>query len=181
MTLGAVMAYARKAPKQSERGDRRPVKSKSFSDMECSIARALEHVGSWWSLLIIRDAMMGATRFKHFERSLGIAKNTLATRLSQLVTAGILQKVPSLDGSAFDDYLLTERGRELAPVMIALSQWGDKWVPHSEGSSTEIIDATSGERLPLVWPRRDGGEMMPLGEIGMRRSPRRPPLNWSDD
>lgn len=157
------------------------MKSKSFSDMECSIARTLEHVGSWWSLLIIRDAMMGATRFKHFERSLGIAKNTLAARLSQLVEADIFEKVPASDGSAFDEYLLTERGRELAPVMIALSQWGDRWVPHEEGSSTEIVEAASGDRLPPVWPRRDDGEKMSLDEIGIRRSPRGPPLDWSGD
>lgn len=157
------------------------VKSKSFSEMECSIARTLEHVGSWWSLLIIRDAMMGARRFKHFERSLGIAKNTLSIRLSQLVEANILEKVSASDGTAVDEYLLTERGRELAPVMIALSQWGDKWVPHNEGPSTEIIDAASGAHLPALWPRRENGEKMSLDEIRLRRAPRRPPLNWSQD
>lgn len=154
------------------------MKAKSFSNMQCSIARTLEHVGSWWSLLIIRDAMMGARRFKHFEKSLGIAKNTLTTRLGQLVDADILQKVPASDGSAFDEYALTERGRELAPVIIALSQWGDRWVPHKNGPSTEIIDAANGERLPQVWPRREDGEMMPLNEVSMRRSKTAPPVNW---
>ena len=155
------------------------MKTKSFSNMQCSIARTLEHVGSWWSLLIIRDVMMGARRFKHFEQSLGIAKNTLATRLGQLVEAGILEKVPASDGSAFDEYQLTQRGRELAPVMISLSQWGDKWVPHEDGPSTEIIDAQSGKRLPQVWPRRENGEMMSLAEISMRRASGAPPINWS--
>ncbi len=144
------------------------MKTKSFSTMQCSIARTLEHVGSWWSLLIIRDAMMGARRFKHFERSLGIAKNTLSARLAQLIEAGILKKASASDGSAFDEYVLTERGRELAPVLIALAQWGDKWVPHAEGPETEIIDLKSGEKLPQVWPRRENGEVMDLGEVRMR-------------
>jgi DNA-binding HxlR family transcriptional regulator len=144
------------------------MKTKSFSTMQCSIARALEHVGSWWSLLIIRDAMMGARRFKHFERSLGIAKNTLSARLGQLIEADILEKVSASDGSAFDEYTLTERGRELAPVLIALAQWGDKWVAHDEGPETEIIDLESGEKLLQVWPRRENGEPMDLGEIRMR-------------
>ena len=157
------------------------MKTKSFSDMQCSIARSLEQVGSWWSLLIIRDAMMGARRFKHFQKSLGIAKNTLADRLGQLAEAGILEKVHASSGSAFDEYVLTQRGRELAPVMIALSQWGDKWVPHEMGPSTEVIDAATGERLPLVWPRRENGKPMSLGDISMRRSENAPPIGWADE
>ena len=150
------------------------MKTKSFSSMQCSIARSLELVGSWWSLLIIRDAMMGARRFKHFERSLGIAKNTLSARLAQLVEGGILEKVEASDGSAFDEYALTDRGRELAPVLIALAQWGDKWVPHEQGPETEMIDVASGEQLPPIWPRRTNGELMQLSEIGMRTRERSP-------
>lgn len=149
--------------------------------MQCSIARTLEHVGSWWSLLIIRDVMMGARRFKHFEKSLGIAKNTLTNRLTQLVDTGILKKVPASDGTAFDEYKLTERGRELAPVMIALSQWGDKWVPHEKGPSTEIIDAQTGERLPQVWPRRETGEKMSLSDVSMRKAANTDQKNWTND
>lgn len=119
--------------------------------------------------------MMGARRFKHFERSLGIAKNTLSSRLAQLVEVDILIKVSAKDGSAFEEYELTQRGRELAPVLIALAQWGDRWVAHDEGPETEIIDAKSGNALPLVWPRRDDGEMMPLSEVAMRNKDGSPP------
>ncbi len=157
------------------------MKTKSFSEMQCSIARALEQVGSWWSLLIIRDVMMGARRFKHFEQSLGIAKNTLASRLTQLVDGGVLEKVPAADGSAFDEYALTERGRDLAPVMIALAQWGDKWAPHKKGPSTEIIDAETAEKLPRIWPRRDDGEIIPLREVRMKRARGAPRLNWLEE
>ena len=156
------------------------MKAKSFSGMQCSIARALEHVGSWWSLLIIRDVMMGARRFKHFEDSLGIAKNTLTSRLAQLVDGGILEKTAP-DGSKHEEYRLTERGRELAPVMIALAQWGDKWVAHEQGPSTEIIDAETGEKLPRVWPRRENGEIMKLSEVGMRRSNGAPEKSWAEE
>ncbi|MDJ0920139.1 MAG: helix-turn-helix domain-containing protein [Henriciella sp.] len=156
------------------------MRTKSFSTMQCSIARTLEHVGSWWSLLIIRDAMMGARRFKHFQRSLGIARNTLTNRLNDLVDAGILAKGPAANGSKHEEYVLTERGRELAPVIIALSQWGDKWVAHDNGPSTEITVKATGERLPRIWPRRETGEPMQLSEVGMRRNENAPPIDWSN-
>ncbi|MEM6900525.1 MAG: helix-turn-helix domain-containing protein [Pseudomonadota bacterium] len=155
------------------------MKTKSFSDMQCSIARALEHVGSWWSLLIIRDAMMGARRFKHFQRSLGIAKNTLTSRLNDLVDGEILEKVPAADGLKYEEYVLTERGRELAPVIIALSQWGDKWVAHEKGPSTVITVRDSGEDLPRIWPRRQNGDLMQLSEVGIRRATDTPEENSS--
>ena len=155
------------------------MKTKSFSDMQCSIARTLEHVGSWWSLLIIRDAMMGARRFKHFHENLGIAKNTLTSRLNDLIEGGIIEKIPASDGSPYDEYVLTDRGRELAPVMIALAQWGDKWVAHEDGPSTVITDKASGDRLPRIWPRRANGDVMALKEVGMKRAPGAPPKNWS--
>ena len=157
------------------------MKTKSFSEMRCSIARTLDLVGSWWALLIIRDAMMGARRFKHFEKSLGIAKNTLTTRLNQLIEAGIMDKVAGSNGSAFDEYVLTPQGRELAPVMIALSQWGDKWAPHVKGPSTEIIDAQDGEPLSQIWPRGRDGAPLSLDTVKMRRAANAPPLAWTDD
>ncbi len=155
------------------------MKTKSFSNMQCSIARTLEHVGSWWSLLIIRDAMMGARRFKHFQKSLGIAKNTLTSRLNDLIAGDIMEKAPASDGSNYEEYRLTERGRELAPVIIALSQWGDRWVAHEDGPSTVITDKETGERLPRVWPRRETGERMELTEVGMRRATKAPPTAWN--
>lgn len=157
------------------------MKTKSFSNMQCSIARTLDHVGSWWSLLIIRDAMMGARRFKHFQENLGIARNTLTSRLNDLIEGGIIEKVPASDGYAHEEYVLTERGRELAPVIIALAQWGDKWVAHEKGPSTVITDKSSGDRLPRIWPRRDDGEVMALKEVGMRRANGAPPKIWHEE
>jgi len=151
------------------------MKTKSFSDMQCSIARTLEQVGSWWSLLIIRDVMMGARRFKHFEKSLGIAKNTLTSRLNELVDGGILMRVPSSDGSSYEEYIMTEKGRELAPVMIALAQWGDKWAVHPDGPTFAFVDTKTDEELPRVWPRRRSGEKLERGELSIR------PLNGANN
>ena len=145
------------------------MKTKSFSDMQCSIARALDHVGSWWSLLIIRDAMMGARRFKHFEKSLGIAKNTLTSRLNQLIESGIMVKTAGQDGSRHEEYRLTDKGRDLAPIMIALAQWGDKWAVHPDGPSFQFYDEKTGEDLSRVWPRRTEGAPLQLKEIGVKR------------
>ena len=144
------------------------MKTKSFADMQCSIARSLELVGNWWSFLIIRDAMMGARRFKHFEKSLGIAKNTLTNRLTKLVESGVLKKVPAEDGSAFEEYVLTDMGRELAPVMMALAQWGDKWAVHQDGPLFTFIDEQTEEEVTRIWPRREDGEMLPLNEISVK-------------
>lgn len=157
------------------------MKTKSFSDMQCSIARSLEQVGSWWSLLIIRDAMMGARRFKHFQENLGIAKNTLTSRLNELVASGIMKKVPAGDGQKYEEYRLTDRGRDLSPVIIALAQWGDKWAAHEKGPSTIITDKTSGEKLDRIWPRREDGEALSLSDIGMQRANGAPPKIWAEE
>lgn len=136
--------------------------------MQCSIARTLEHVGSWWALLIIRDAMMGARRFKHFEHSLGIAKNTLTSRLNELVASGIMMRVAAEDGSAYEEYVLSEKGRELAPVMMSLAQWGDKWAAHPDGPPHEFIDRTTGAPLGRIWPRHEDGRPMQLKDVGLK-------------
>ena len=149
------------------------MKAKSFADMQCSIARSLEQVGPWWSMLIIRDAMMGLRRFKQFETSLGIAKNTLANRLAHLTGSGILEKVPAKDGSNYEEYVLTPKGRELAPVLMALAQWGDKWAVHENGPTFAFVDTTTGRDVPQIWPRRSGGKKIRLGEIGLKRLVRR--------
>jgi DNA-binding HxlR family transcriptional regulator len=82
-------------------------------------------VGDWWSLLIVRDAFAGRRRFGEFQRGLGIAKNILTDRLRRLAADGVLEQVPTSDGSAFMEYVLTEKGRGLFLVVVALGQWGE--------------------------------------------------------
>ncbi|MGV9795921.1 winged helix-turn-helix transcriptional regulator [Gordonia sp. NPDC003422] len=99
----------------------------SFADMNCSVAQSLEIIGEWWTLLIIRDAFFGVTRFDAFSERLGIARNVLTQRLETLVEHGVLTKEPYQDKPVRYDYRLTEKGRDLWTVLTALRQWGDKW------------------------------------------------------
>jgi DNA-binding HxlR family transcriptional regulator len=102
------------------------VERKSFAGMHCSVARCLEVVGEWWSMLIIRDAFLGVTRFDDFQQRLGIARNILNQRLTRLVEEGVLDKVPYSDHPPRYDYRLTPKGRDLWPIITAMRQWGDK-------------------------------------------------------
>lgn len=147
------------------------MRATSFGDMPCSIARSLDVIGPWWALLIIRDAFMGIRRFKDFEKSLRIAKNTLTTRLNSLVDGGILERVPDPQGSQYLEYQLTEKGLALFPVIVALSQWGDKWAVHEDGPSFEIIDTRDGEPIPQQAIQGRDGLPIPPEYLGQRAGP----------
>lgn len=108
----------------------------SHRQAECPVARTVDVIGDRWSLLIVRDVLDGIGRFSELQRNLGLAKNILTTRLRELVTHGILEVVPAADGSAYHEYALTPKGRELFGVIVALRQWGeahmfDEGEPHS--------------------------------------------------
>jgi DNA-binding HxlR family transcriptional regulator len=103
------------------------VRRKTFAGMNCSIARTLDVVGERWSMLIIRDAFQGLTRFDQFQARLGISRNILADRLDQLVSRGVLERRLYQEHPARYDYVLTDKGRDLWPVMTTLRQWGDRW------------------------------------------------------
>lgn len=100
----------------------------SFAGMNCSIAQALEIVGEWWTLLILRDVFLGIHRFDDFVERLGIARNVLTDRLDTLVAAGILERRPYDAGRGRYDYVLTDKGRDLWPVITTLREWGDRWI-----------------------------------------------------
>ena len=95
--------------------------------MHCSVAQCLEVVGEWWSMLIVRDAFLGVTRFDAFQERLGISRNVLNQRLTKLVQEGIFDRVPYSDHPPRYDYRLTAKGRDLWPVLTAMRQWGDKY------------------------------------------------------
>jgi DNA-binding HxlR family transcriptional regulator len=101
----------------------------SFDDMACPIARSLEHVGEWWSMLILRDAFAGVTRFDEFQASLGIAPNMLARRLTALVEGGLLERRRYQERPPRDEYVLTTRGRDFKPVLAALVAFGRRHYP----------------------------------------------------
>jgi DNA-binding HxlR family transcriptional regulator len=99
---------------------------KSFAEMGCSVAQCLEVVGDSWTMLIVRDAFSGVTRFEEFHDNLGIARNTLNDRLAKLVAAEVMSRVQYSEHPARHEYLLTDSGRDLWPVLSAMRQWGDQ-------------------------------------------------------
>ena len=141
---------------------------KRFDEMPCSIAQTLNLVGDWWTLLIIRDAFFGARRFAEFETRLGIAKNILANRLSQLVDNGIMRKVDIGQTGTHYAYELTEKGRDLFPVLTALRQWGDKWVYGEGCAPMDVIERKSGRPLARMLPLGADGEPVALGALEIR-------------
>ena len=125
-----------------------------LSELNCSLARTLEVVGDWWTLLIVRDAFLGVRRFGDFQKSLGIAKNILAARLERLAANGLLER----DGPEKRPiYQLTESGRALLPAMVALMQWGDKWV--SANKPPVLVTDENGRPVASVTLNSGGGEV----------------------
>jgi DNA-binding HxlR family transcriptional regulator len=109
------------------------MKRKSFKSMECPIALALDRVGEWWSMLIVREAIHGSTRFDQFQKALGIAPNMLTRRLEALVDSGIFERRQYSEHPPRHEYVLTERGRDFWPVIVSLMVWGNKhFAPHGE-------------------------------------------------
>jgi DNA-binding HxlR family transcriptional regulator len=145
------------------------VRRKTFADAACPVARSLDQVGDWWSLLIVRDALDGVRRFTDFQKSLGLAKNILAMRLSALVSHGILRMQPASDGSAYQEYVLTEKGESLRLVLAALHQWGEDYLFAPGEHPPALVDKASGEPVArLRLSTQDGHELRPSG-VEMRR------------
>jgi DNA-binding HxlR family transcriptional regulator len=144
---------------------------KSFNGMNCSIARALDQVGEWWSLLIIRECTFGTTRFDEFQERLGIARNILTSRLKRLNELGILEKSAVGEHERRQGYRLTPKGEALFPVLIALQQWGDKWTPGENGPSIRLVEANSGKALAPVGPLSADGRVLGLREVRMEPGP----------
>jgi DNA-binding HxlR family transcriptional regulator len=137
-----------------------------LGDADCSIAQALDVVGDWWTLLIVRDAARGVHRFEEFQRELGVSRKVLAERLKLLVEAGVLTREPYQERPVRHEYRLTPRGRGLLPVLVALQDWGDTWVlgdgemtatTREASREAERVHALRGTRVPeLLLPDRFG-------------------------
>jgi DNA-binding HxlR family transcriptional regulator len=122
---------------------------KGFEHMRCPIARSLDRVGEWWSILILRDAFKGATRFDQFQKSLGIAPNMLTRRLTTLVESGLLERRLYSEKPPRYEYVLTDKGRDFRPVLWALIAWGNKHFP-PEGETVVVVDAETGQEVDPV-------------------------------
>lgn len=119
---------------------------RTYANLDCSVARTLEYVGERWTFLILRDAFYGIRRFDDFRDSLGIARNILASRLNTLVEAGVMKKVPYQDRPVRYEYRLTEKGRDLVPILTTLLAWGDKWET-PEDPPVRLIHTECGEAM----------------------------------
>ncbi len=144
------------------------MRRKSFETLECPVARSLERVGEWWSILILRAAFLGATRFEQFQKSLGIGSNILTRRLGALVAAGMLEKRRYSERPPRDEYVLTGQGRDFRPVLWALLAWGNRhFAP--DGAHVQIVDVATGTPADPVL--MDAATLRPLSAPTFRAAP----------
>jgi DNA-binding HxlR family transcriptional regulator len=138
--------------------------SQKFSNGPCPVGRALLRVGDAWSMMILRDAGYGATRFDQFRSSLGIAPNILTRRLAALTEDGLLQKQRYSERPPRDEYVLTAKGRDFLPILAAIGAWGRKH--HGEGGTSQMVDAGTGATIEALVVDRATGR--PLADIATR-------------
>jgi DNA-binding HxlR family transcriptional regulator len=145
-------------------------KRQDLSDADCYIARALQVIGDWWSLLIVREAFLGRERFGEFQSSLGLAKNILSSRLKKLVDEGILTVTQDGPGIARPRYLLTKKGESLHVVLIALWQWAEAFNAGTFPVTSALVDNGHGKLLPRLHPVAHDGR--PVGPRDFRIAPK---------
>jgi DNA-binding HxlR family transcriptional regulator len=138
---------------------------KRFEDMNCGVAQALDALGDWWTLLIVRDAFFGARRFGEFERSLGIAKNILSARLQHLVEHGILERIDAGTSGERFEYQLTPKGEALLTVLTALREWSDEWVFGRGNEPLILKDRRTGRRIAPLRVTDSEGRTLKFGDL----------------
>ena len=139
------------------------MKLKSFDHMNCSLAQTLDVIGERWTLLILREAFFGKKRFEEFQKGLGIARNILTSRLNRLVDEAILEKRP-IEASRYE-YVLTAKGLDLQPVLLAMTHWGDRHKPHPKGKRVVFIERATGEPIAPMAVRSADGRVLGAREI----------------
>ena len=144
------------------------VKRTSLEHDTCPVARSLDAIGDWWSMLIIRDALLGTTRFGEFQKKLGLAKNILTVRLRALVDQGILKTAPASDGSAYQEYLLTPKGRGVFPILVALRQWSEEFDGKPEEIGTILVDKENGKPVRRLELHSQDGRLLNASDTALR-------------
>lgn len=145
----------------------------SHGDASCPIARPLDAIGDWWSLLIIRDAFDGLRRFGEFQKNIGLSKNILAVRLRNLVKHDILTTASASDGSAYEEYVLTAKGRALFPVLVALRQWSEDYCFQPGETHVRLLDVRNERPVRRLELRSQDGRLL-KPEDTVVRAPTRP-------
>ncbi|HVE09896.1 MAG TPA: helix-turn-helix domain-containing protein [Paraburkholderia sp.] len=144
---------------------------KRFDGMNCSIARALDEVGEWWTLLIVRECTQGTTRFDEFQTRLGIARNVLAARLDRLIELNIVERFPLPERANTFGYRLTDKGSELYPVLVALMQWGDRWLAPKGKPLVALVDHSSGEPVEPIAVQGKSGRSLGFRDVRFAPGP----------
>ena len=147
------------------------VKRTSFEGDSCPIARSLEAIGDWWSLLIIRESLFGVRRFGEFQSKLGMAKNILSVRLRSLVDHGILATAPASDGSAYQEYVLTPKGHGTFPILVALRQWCEEFDDRPEEIATILVDREKGRPVKKLEMHAEDGRLLTLADTTLKPRP----------
>ena len=147
------------------------VKRTSFEHDDCPIARSLDAIGDWWSMLIIREALFGTRRFGEFQKGLGLAKNILTVRLRALVDQGILTTAPASDGSAYQEYLLTPKGHGVFPILVALRQWNEEFDDHPEQIATIMVDKEKGRPVRKLELHSQDGRLLTAADTALKPRP----------
>jgi len=139
---------------------------KSFAKMQCPIARGLDRVGEWWSILILRDAFRGMRRFEEFRQSLGVAPNMLTRRLNALIDAGLMRRDLYCEHPPRHEYRLTERGKDFRPVLLTLLLWGDRHFS-PDWPSVALVDRRTGATIDPVLVDRHSGQPLDPGSYAV--------------
>jgi DNA-binding HxlR family transcriptional regulator len=150
-------------------------KRKSFGEADCPVARSLDVIGDWWSLLIVRDAFDGVRRFTDFQKGLGVSKGILAARLRELVARGVLEMAPAADGGAYQDYVLTGKGRDLFALVVALRQWGEDHCFRPGERHSALVESKTGRPVGRLEVRSKSGRTLAAPDTTVHKlaSPRR--------
>lgn len=135
----------------------------------CPVARSVDLVGDRWSLLLVRDAFDGTRRFSDFQRGLGVARSILADRLRSLVEAGIFEVQPASDGTSYQEYVLTPKGEQLFPLVVALRQWGEQHLFGSGEARSQLVETNSGRPLRLMLPTSTDGRVLAPDATSVRK------------
>ena len=143
---------------------------------DCSLVRALGVVGERWTMLLLRQAFYGVTRFDDMQAQLGVSRKVLAERLGHMVNDGLLARVPYRNGAqrTRHEYQLTEKGQDLATVLVALMQWGDRHMPHPDGRPLQVIDRVTGQEVRAALVRGDGQQVEGMAALSGQPWPDRP-------
>jgi DNA-binding HxlR family transcriptional regulator len=142
-----------------------------FTAMNCPAARALDEIGDWWTLLIVREALYGTSSFSGFQDKLGIARNILTDRLNALVENGVLERRQTKPETERYAYVLTDKGRDLLPILVALMQWADRWVFGRGAEPLRVLDARTRSPIEQIVVSSRDGRKLSINDLRFRPGP----------